>query len=183
MLDDNGYVIISDNLQETGIFFGRIRPDILKDLVDEKIYKVIRMYDYQGLCPEGQETTNVGNTFITVSEFLLLAHINRICTYTNTFTQPFPQLLPAINWIVNCLLVFFARFTFALFETCDEDVDHSFYHNTIEEHLKYAPCDLDTYIYEYNFSSLIYTDKSFKRFAQVFCIIISIMNIENWVVF
>lgn len=80
MLDDNGYVIISDNLQETGIFFGRIRPDILKDLVDEKIYKVIRMYDYQGLCPEGQETTNVGNTFITVSEFLLLAHINRICT-------------------------------------------------------------------------------------------------------
>ncbi|XP_057651112.1 voltage-dependent calcium channel subunit alpha-2/delta-3 isoform X2 [Diorhabda carinulata] len=55
VLDDNGYVIVSDNPKETGFFFGKIMPDIMNQLLEEKIYKVTTMYDYQGLCAEGQE--------------------------------------------------------------------------------------------------------------------------------
>lgn len=66
MLDDNGYIIISNDLQETGYFFGRVRPDIMDQLVEEEIYKITTMYDYQGLCPEGQETTNPASRLMTV---------------------------------------------------------------------------------------------------------------------
>lgn len=66
MLDDNGFVIISDNAAETGYFFGRIRHDIMSHLIDEGIYRVTRMYDYQGLCPEEQETTNPATRLTTV---------------------------------------------------------------------------------------------------------------------
>ncbi|KAL3271275.1 hypothetical protein HHI36_021766 [Cryptolaemus montrouzieri] len=55
MLDDNGYVIVSNNIQETGYFFGKIRPDIMKALLKENIYKVTRMYDYQGVCAEPED--------------------------------------------------------------------------------------------------------------------------------
>ncbi|XP_064214426.1 voltage-dependent calcium channel subunit alpha-2/delta-3 isoform X3 [Tribolium castaneum] len=65
LLDDNGYIIVSDDLTHTGFFFGKVRPDIMSFLVDEGIYKVTRMYDYQGLCPEEHESNNPASTFST----------------------------------------------------------------------------------------------------------------------
>ncbi|CAG9772800.1 unnamed protein product [Ceutorhynchus assimilis] len=70
MLDDSGYVIVSDNIQETGYFFGKIRSDIMSQLVDEGIYKMHRMFDYQGLCPEGQDTGSSGSKLLTPYFFL-----------------------------------------------------------------------------------------------------------------
>ncbi|KAG5878484.1 hypothetical protein JTB14_003170 [Gonioctena quinquepunctata] len=55
VLDDNGYVIVSDDSRETGFFFGKIRSDIMSQLVEEGIYKATKMYDYQGLCAEPQD--------------------------------------------------------------------------------------------------------------------------------
>lgn len=71
MLDDNGYVIVSDNIQETGMFFGKVRPDIMSQLIDESIYRVHRMIDYQGLCPEGQDSGNAGSRLLSVSKFTI----------------------------------------------------------------------------------------------------------------
>ncbi|XP_060533822.1 voltage-dependent calcium channel subunit alpha-2/delta-3 [Cylas formicarius] len=87
MLDDSGFVIISDNLQETGYFFGKVRPDIMTQLVDEGIYRAHRMFDYQGLCPEGQDSSSPANTLLmpsfyltaifewTVSTLIFFAHV------------------------------------------------------------------------------------------------------------
>ncbi|XP_063927225.1 voltage-dependent calcium channel subunit alpha-2/delta-3-like isoform X2 [Zophobas morio] len=58
LLDENGYIIVSDDLTQTGYFFGKFRPDIMGFLVNEGIYNVTRMYDYQGLCPEEEEASN-----------------------------------------------------------------------------------------------------------------------------
>ncbi|KAK9874141.1 hypothetical protein WA026_002496 [Henosepilachna vigintioctopunctata] len=73
MLDDNGYVIVSNNVQETGSFFGKIRRDIMKDLLKENIYKATRMFDYQGLCPEAEDIGSPASTLLT--PFLQLSNI------------------------------------------------------------------------------------------------------------
>lgn len=65
-MDDNGYVIVSDNIQQTGYFFGKIRPDVMSQLIDEGIYQAHRMFDYQGLCPEGQDLGSVASRLLTV---------------------------------------------------------------------------------------------------------------------
>lgn len=66
ILDDNGYIIVSDNPQETGFFFGKIRSDIMQQLVDEGIYKVTTMYDYQGLCTIYLDTFNPASKLFSV---------------------------------------------------------------------------------------------------------------------
>lgn len=41
----------------------------MSQLVDEGIYKVTKMFDYQGLCPEAQDTSSPASKFPSVSVF------------------------------------------------------------------------------------------------------------------
>ncbi|XP_050423837.1 voltage-dependent calcium channel subunit alpha-2/delta-3 isoform X2 [Adelges cooleyi] len=50
ILDNNGYVLASEHVKETGLFFGKINGVVMNMMVAEKIYKEIRIYDYQGVC-------------------------------------------------------------------------------------------------------------------------------------
>lgn len=67
VLDDNGYVVVSDLAGDTGRFFGEIRPDVMGQLVAEGIYKPNRMYDYQATCFQPRDTGNVGAKYPGVS--------------------------------------------------------------------------------------------------------------------
>lgn len=70
VLDDNGYVIVSDTATDTGRFFGEIRADIMNLLVIEGIYKTTRMYDYQATCFESRDSGNFATKLPTVSATL-----------------------------------------------------------------------------------------------------------------
>ncbi|CAH1960682.1 unnamed protein product [Acanthoscelides obtectus] len=50
VLDNNGFVIISENNDHTGRFFGQIDGTIMDSLVQDRIYVKIPVYDYQGAC-------------------------------------------------------------------------------------------------------------------------------------
>lgn len=55
ILDNNGYVVLSDEEEfsgnlYTGHFIGDIRPDIMYHLVEDGVYLPTRMFDYQGIC-------------------------------------------------------------------------------------------------------------------------------------
>lgn len=50
MLDNNGFIIISENNEHTGRFFGQIDGTIMDSLVQDRIYKKVAVYDYQGAC-------------------------------------------------------------------------------------------------------------------------------------
>ncbi|XP_068916556.1 voltage-dependent calcium channel subunit alpha-2/delta-3 isoform X1 [Tenebrio molitor] len=50
VLDNNGFVIISEKTEHTGQFFGQIDGTIMDSLVQDRIYKKITVYDYQGAC-------------------------------------------------------------------------------------------------------------------------------------
>ncbi|KAL4120998.1 hypothetical protein QTP88_013588 [Uroleucon formosanum] len=50
ILDNNGYIIASENAMDTGQFFGNVKGPIMKMMVEEKIYNNITIFDYQGVC-------------------------------------------------------------------------------------------------------------------------------------
>lgn len=67
ILDNNGFVIISTRVHETGRFFGEINGAIMKRLVEEKVYKRVVVYDYQAVCFESKSENNASNMLLSVS--------------------------------------------------------------------------------------------------------------------
>lgn len=70
VLDDNGYVIVSPDISETGRFFGEVRGMLMHHLVKERVFKVITIYDYQAICFHSKDTQNFAITLLTVSKQL-----------------------------------------------------------------------------------------------------------------
>ncbi|XP_031332073.1 voltage-dependent calcium channel subunit alpha-2/delta-3 isoform X2 [Photinus pyralis] len=74
VLDDNGYVIVSDEPGDTGRFLGDLRSDIMSYLIDEGVYKATRMFDYQATCFRSTDTGSHASRSLTsllnVSELL-----------------------------------------------------------------------------------------------------------------
>ena len=52
MIDNNGFVIISENPLNTGKFFGEIEGTILESLEKNEVFKKIKIFDYQAICLE-----------------------------------------------------------------------------------------------------------------------------------
>ncbi|GFG33999.1 hypothetical protein Cfor_04865 [Coptotermes formosanus] len=50
VLDNNGFIILSESSDHTGKFFGQIDGTIMDSLVQDRIYKKVAVYDYQGAC-------------------------------------------------------------------------------------------------------------------------------------
>lgn len=67
ILDDNGYVVISENHKDTGKFFGEVRDAVMKEMIRRKIFNVVHMFDYQAVCFRPKSTNNRASFFVTVS--------------------------------------------------------------------------------------------------------------------
>ncbi|XP_014216033.1 voltage-dependent calcium channel subunit alpha-2/delta-3 isoform X2 [Copidosoma floridanum] len=50
ILDNNGFIIISEKHEHTGKFFGDIDGTIMDSLVQDKIFRKVSVVDYQGVC-------------------------------------------------------------------------------------------------------------------------------------
>ena len=50
VLDNNGYVLLAEEREHTGRFFGEIDSTIMESLVYYEVYQRIRIYDYQSVC-------------------------------------------------------------------------------------------------------------------------------------
>lgn len=50
MLDNNGFVVISTNKEETGQFYGEVKGSIMARLIAENIYLPVTIHDYQAVC-------------------------------------------------------------------------------------------------------------------------------------
>lgn len=66
VLDDNGYVIVSPELSDTGKFFGEVRGFLMHHLVRERVFKSIIIYDYQAVCFIAKDSPNIANRLLTV---------------------------------------------------------------------------------------------------------------------
>ncbi|XP_062542723.1 voltage-dependent calcium channel subunit alpha-2/delta-3 isoform X3 [Armigeres subalbatus] len=65
VIDNNGFVVISEQLQETGAFFGEVKPAFMQRLIDDGIFKNVTIYDYQAVCFMGKHIINLGNIIQT----------------------------------------------------------------------------------------------------------------------
>uniref|UniRef100_A0A6P7F144 Voltage-dependent calcium channel subunit alpha-2/delta-3 isoform X2 n=1 Tax=Diabrotica virgifera virgifera TaxID=50390 RepID=A0A6P7F144_DIAVI len=94
VLDNNGFIIISENNDDTGRFFGQIDGTIMDSLVQDRIYVKVPVYDYQGACSNSKfhfsGSSNKLSIFIPVNTlfgyiiqmvFSLLVNLNM--AYTN----------------------------------------------------------------------------------------------------
>lgn len=50
LIDQNGYVVISETHNDTGIFFGIVEGPVMKSMVRQGFYKAVVIYDYQAQC-------------------------------------------------------------------------------------------------------------------------------------
>lgn len=50
ILDNNAYVVLSDEPEFIGRYMGDIRPDIMQDLINDKVFIPTRMFNYQAIC-------------------------------------------------------------------------------------------------------------------------------------
>jgi hypothetical protein len=67
VLDNNGYIIVSESLKDTGKFFGEVQGDIMEIMVQEDLYKRIRLFDYQAVCFREDGIKNKAPFLLTVS--------------------------------------------------------------------------------------------------------------------
>ena len=47
LVDNNGFVIVSDDIVDTGKFFGEVDGTIMDSLIQHGIFDTIQIYDYQ----------------------------------------------------------------------------------------------------------------------------------------
>lgn len=67
VLDNNAYIVLSERENVTGRFFGEIEGAVMESMVELNIFKVITVYDLQGLCSEEVEKKSDCDTLWTVS--------------------------------------------------------------------------------------------------------------------
>lgn len=56
IVDNSGYILVANEEIFVGRFFGEIEGDVMKSMLEEKIFEEIIVYDYQGLCDIQKKT-------------------------------------------------------------------------------------------------------------------------------
>lgn len=68
VIDNNGYVVLSENSNDTGRYFGEL-PDtgsIMDRLIELGVYKQLTVYDFQAHCAEIREKKSSAQSLLTV---------------------------------------------------------------------------------------------------------------------
>ncbi|KAK3894038.1 hypothetical protein Pcinc_002195 [Petrolisthes cinctipes] len=65
LLDDNGFVVVSEDDSDTGKFFGTLEGTIMESLVQSEVYKRVRIFDYQAVCLDSKMENNSASFLTT----------------------------------------------------------------------------------------------------------------------
>lgn len=87
VIDNNGYIILSNDSDDTGRFFGEVQAKAMQTLVNLQIFKAITVYDYQAVCKAlkgGYSTTSFAIIFSTVSNSFSKLNYNNTNIYNNS---------------------------------------------------------------------------------------------------
>lgn len=67
VLDNNGYILATNNSNNTGKFFGEIQPELMRSFKECGIFKEVIVYDYQGVCFENPRNVTSGALSLVIS--------------------------------------------------------------------------------------------------------------------
>jgi ferredoxin len=87
VLDSNGYVVLAEDKNLTGSFFGEVEETVMDSLrTGSVVFKEVPIFDYQALCfTEVTESSNDANFILTVILIFKIYNLE-ICSHN-------------INWI------------------------------------------------------------------------------------
>ncbi|XP_055595759.1 voltage-dependent calcium channel subunit alpha-2/delta-3 [Uranotaenia lowii] len=90
VIDNNGYVVLSESSNDTGRFFGEVEGAVMQSMVDNELFYMITVFDLQGLCDEEKVVENAA---------LSIMH-------------PLKLLLLGIEWLMTEFLITLSKFDF-----------------------------------------------------------------------
>ncbi|XP_069952252.1 voltage-dependent calcium channel subunit alpha-2/delta-3 isoform X28 [Cherax quadricarinatus] len=70
LLDDNGFIIASENDDDTGKFFGTLEGTIMESLVQSEVYKRVRIFDYQAVCLDTRLEPSIASILATPLQWI-----------------------------------------------------------------------------------------------------------------
>lgn len=94
ILDNNGFVIISEEMEHTGKFFGQIDGTIMDSLVQDRIYKRITVNDYQGVCSDSDNPYTASGKILQPHKAITWLY-NYIVSLSITWLAIFPTPIAA----------------------------------------------------------------------------------------
>ncbi|XP_042896013.1 voltage-dependent calcium channel subunit alpha-2/delta-3 isoform X4 [Parasteatoda tepidariorum] len=136
LLDNNGFVVVSEVHEHTGKFFGEIDNVLFDSMIHGKIFRRVKMYDYQAMCVDIIVPSGPASFLKT----------------------PFYQIGNILYWIWSKLLLIFVQ-TNVLPWFTDNGIKMAqasdyYYDDTYEEDqftpnkTRPRPCDKEFYLYE-----------------------------------
>nr|XP_058138314.1 voltage-dependent calcium channel subunit alpha-2/delta-4 [Dasypus novemcinctus] len=84
VIDNNGFILVSERPQETGRFLGEVDGAVVSQLLSTGMFSRVTMYDYQAMCkpPDHQQSA------------------------ARALASPLPALLRATRWLLDEVLLF-----------------------------------------------------------------------------
>lgn len=72
VIDNNGYIVVSENLNETGRFFGKVNGGVMEAMVQNGTFQRIVVYDWQALCSVTEEVSSDAHIMLTPFRMILM---------------------------------------------------------------------------------------------------------------
>ncbi|XP_050073472.1 voltage-dependent calcium channel subunit alpha-2/delta-3 isoform X3 [Anopheles maculipalpis] len=101
VIDNNGFVVISEQLQETGAFFGEVKPAFMQRLLDDSIFRNVTVYDYQAVCFMPKGSINLGTVLQTPLRLIWWMLTNTLSYLVWVVMQLFLSLAQAYDEIYD----------------------------------------------------------------------------------
>ncbi|XP_036246868.1 voltage-dependent calcium channel subunit alpha-2/delta-3 isoform X4 [Molothrus ater] len=88
LIDNNGFILVSEDYQQTGYFFGEVEGAVMNKLLTMGSFKRITLYDYQAMCRTNKESSDSAHSLL----------------------DPYNAFFAAVKWIMTELVLFLVEF-------------------------------------------------------------------------
>ncbi|XP_053340025.1 voltage-dependent calcium channel subunit alpha-2/delta-3 [Clarias gariepinus] len=113
LIDNNGFILVSEDHTQTGLFFGEVEGAVMNKLLIMGSFKRITLYDYQALCKEYVGSSDSARTLL----------------------NPFA----AVKWLIGEIILFLLEFNFYSWWSWNSSVKA----DRMNKRTMLVPCDME----------------------------------------
>nr|XP_045758148.1 voltage-dependent calcium channel subunit alpha-2/delta-3 [Mirounga angustirostris] len=115
LIDNNGFILVSEDYTQTGDFFGEVEGAVMNKLLTMGSFKRITLYDYQAMCRANKDSSDGARGLL----------------------DPYNAFLAAVKWIMTELVLFLVEFNLCSWWHSDMTAKAQKLKQTLE------PCDTE----------------------------------------
>ncbi|XP_037246195.1 voltage-dependent calcium channel subunit alpha-2/delta-4 isoform X1 [Falco rusticolus] len=130
LIDNNGFILVSKRLAETGKFLGAVEGSVMTQLLNMGMFRRVTMYDYQAMCKVPYHHHSGARPLLS----------------------PIYAFLAAVKWLISDFLIFLLEFNMSSFWHSDNlaDAKAVFHHShRHKKHDTLQPCDTEYPVFVY----------------------------------